>query len=104
MTDLPAPYRKIREEFPQVAEAYDALGRAAHEAGPLDDKTPQLIKLALAIGAGYKCATHARTRRSLEMGIAPAEIKHVILLAITTLGFPATVSAYTWVEDVLKNK
>ncbi|MAU11833.1 MAG: carboxymuconolactone decarboxylase [Anaerolineaceae bacterium] len=102
MTDLPLPYRKIREEFPQVAEAYDALGNAIHEAGPLDDKTRQLIKLALSIGAGLEGATHAHTRRSLEAGISPEEIKHVVLLAMTTLGFPATVSAYTWIGDELE--
>ncbi len=101
MTDLPAPYTRIREEFPEVAAAYDALGSAAHEAGPLDDKTRQLIKLALAIGAQLEGATHAHARRSLEAGITPEEIKHVVILAMTTLGFPATVKAYTWVCDEL---
>jgi 4-carboxymuconolactone decarboxylase len=104
MPDLPLPYRNIREEFPEVAEAYDALGNAIHKSGPLDDKTRQLIKLALAVGAGMEGATHAHTRRSLEMGISPEEIKHVVLLAMTTLGFPATVSAYTWVSDELDNR
>ncbi len=101
MTKLPTAYNRIREEFPQVAEAYDALGNAIHEAGPLDDKTRQFIKLALAIGAGLEGATHAHTRRCIEMGISPEEIKHVVLLAMTTLGFPTTVSAYTWVNDTL---
>ncbi|PJF40963.1 MAG: carboxymuconolactone decarboxylase family protein [Phototrophicales bacterium] len=104
MSDLPKPYKQIREEFPQVAEAYDALGNAIHQAGPLDDKTRQLVKLALSVGAGLEGATHAHARRSLEMGITPEEIKHVILLAMTTLGFPATVSAYTWIHDELEKK
>ena len=104
MTELPAPFTRIREEFPEVAAAYDALGTAIHEAGPLDDKTRQLVKLALAIGARLEGATHAHTRRALEMGITPAEIKQVVLLAATTLGFPTTVSAYTWIGDVLDEK
>ncbi len=104
MTDLPVPFTRIREEFPEVAAAYDALGDAVHRAGPLDDKTRQLIKLALAIGARLEGATHAHTRRALEMGISPEEIKHVVLLAATTLGFPNTVSAYTWIDDVLNKK
>lgn len=104
MSHLPLPYKRIREEFPQVAEAYDALGSAIHEAGPLDDKTRQLIKLALSIGAGLEGATHAHTRRSLEMGISADEIKHVVLLGMTTLGFPPTVSAYTWVMDEIDKK
>lgn len=103
-SDLPAPFTHIREEFPEVAAAYDALGDAIHRAGPLDDKTRQLIKLALAIGGRLEGATHAHTRRALEMGISPEEIKHVMLLAMTTLGFPTTVSAYTWIGDVLDGK
>jgi AhpD family alkylhydroperoxidase len=104
MADLPQPYKKIREEFPKVAEAYDALGSATHEAGPLDDKTRQLVKLALAVGAGLEGATHAHTRRALELGISPEEIKHVVMLGMTTLGFPSTVKAYVWVSDELDDK
>jgi 4-carboxymuconolactone decarboxylase len=104
MTDLPIPFQRIREEYPEVATAYDALGNAIHEAGPLDDKTRQLVKLALAIGAGLEGATHSHTRRSMQAGISPEEIKHVVLLAMTTLGFPATVRAYTWVGDELEEE
>ena len=101
MSDLPEPFTRIREEFPDVAAAYDALGDAVHRSGPLDDKTRQLVKLALAVGARLEGATHAHARRALEMGISPEEIKHVVLLAMTTLGFPTTVSAYTWINDIL---
>ncbi len=104
MTDLPVPFQRIRQEYPEVAAAYDALGSATHEAGPLDEKTRQLVKLALAVGAGLEGAVHAHTRRSIEAGISPDEIKHVVLLAMTTLGFPATVRAYTWVNDELSDK
>lgn len=101
MTNLPDAYTRIRDSFPEIAEAYDALGDAAHQAGPLDDPSRQLVKLALAIGAGLEGATHAHTRRALEMGIEPAAIRHVALLSITTLGFPSAVRALTWVNDIL---
>ena len=99
MGDLPVPFQKIRQEYPEVAAAYDALGSATHEAGPLDSKTRQLVKLALAVGAGLEGAAHAHIRRAIEAGISPEELKHVALLAITTLGFPTAVKAYTWVQD-----
>jgi 4-carboxymuconolactone decarboxylase len=51
-----------------------------------------------------KGATYAHARRSVEAGISPEEIKHVVLLAMTTLGFPATVKAHTWVGDQLGDK
>ncbi len=101
MSDLPAVYNQIREAYPEVAAAYDSLGDAAHRAGPLDDDARQLVKLALAIGAGLEGATHAHTRRAVEMGISPEAIRHVTLLAVTTLGFPQAVRAMTWVNDVL---
>jgi AhpD family alkylhydroperoxidase len=88
-------------EFPAIAAAYEQLATAAHDQGPLDDKTRQLVKLALAIGMGHEGAVHAHTRRALAAGIHPAEIKHVVTLAVTTMGMPNTVAAFTWVNDIL---
>lgn len=43
------------------------------------------------------------TRRALAAGAAPDEIKHVITLAVPTLGMPASIAAYTWVNDILNS-
>ena len=104
MSDLPKPYTDFRDEFPEVAAAYDALGSAAHEGGPLDERTRQIVKLAISIGGRQEGAVRAHARRALEMGIGYDEIKHVVLLALTTCGFPTAVAAYTWVRDALKEK
>ncbi|MBK8904310.1 MAG: carboxymuconolactone decarboxylase family protein [Anaerolineaceae bacterium] len=101
MSDKPKAHQQFLEEFPAVAAAYEQMATAAHENGPLDNKTRQLVKLALAIGLGHEGAVHAHTRRALADGITPAEIKHVVTLAVTTLGMPNTVAAYTWVNDIL---
>lgn len=98
---LPGSYKDLRKMYPEIAEAYDALGDAAHRAGPLDDRSRQLVKLALAIGAGLEGATHAHTRRAIEMGISAEEIRQVALLCMTTLGFPSAVRAHSWVDDLL---
>ncbi len=52
MTVLP-PSRAgdLARTYPTVWNAYASLGQAAAEAGPLDNRTRRLIKLALAIGA-----------------------------------------------------
>jgi AhpD family alkylhydroperoxidase len=89
------------ENFPEVAAAYAQLGAAVHQAGPLDEKTRQLAKLALAIGSRQEGAVHAHTRRALDAGCSPDEIKHVVALAVTTLGMPNAVAAFTWVNDIL---
>lgn len=101
MTDLPSSYLNFRERYPRIAEAYDALGDAVHTAGPLDERSRQLVKLSLAISAGLEGATHSHTRRALQLNITPEEIRQVVLLAMPTLGFPATMRALSWVEDVL---
>ncbi len=84
--------------------AYEALGAATQEAGPLDTKTRALAKLAIATGAWREGAVHSHTRRALEAGCTPEEIRHVILLATTTLGFPSMMAALTWADDVLGGK
>jgi AhpD family alkylhydroperoxidase len=101
VTPLPKPYVQFLAEFPAVAEAYQRLGSTAHDSGPLDARSRQLVKLALAVGAGHEGAVHAHTRRALAHGLTPDEIKHVVVLAITTLGFANAVAAYTWVNDIL---
>lgn len=101
MTDAPKAHTRFIEEFPAVAEAYQRLGAATHAAGPLDQRARQLVKLALAVGAAHEGAVHAHTKKALALGLTPAEIKHVVLLAVTTLGLPNAVAAYTWVNDIL---
>jgi alkylhydroperoxidase/carboxymuconolactone decarboxylase family protein YurZ len=93
MTKLP-PSRAgdIARKVPEVWNAYANLGKAVAEAGPLDDRTRRLIKLALAIGARSEGATHSHARQALEAGIEPEALRQVALLAITTLGFPAAVA------------
>jgi alkylhydroperoxidase/carboxymuconolactone decarboxylase family protein YurZ len=46
---------------------------------------------------------HSHTRRALEEGAKAEEIYHVVLLGVTTLGFPQTIAGLTWVEDDLQD-
>lgn len=98
---LPGRYLTFQKDFPQVFAAYDALGNATAESGPLDSKTRALVKLGIAIGSQLEGAMHSHTRRAVEAGCDAAEIRHVILLATTTLGFPAMMKALSCAEDVL---
>ena len=102
--DLPNTFLSLRETYPEVAQAYEALAQATHAAGPLTDRERQLVKLALSVGAGLEGATHSHARRSLEQGLTAEELRQVALLAITTLGFPSAVRGYTWISDVLDKK
>jgi AhpD family alkylhydroperoxidase len=85
-------------------QAYESLGAATQQAGPLNAKTRALVKLAIAVGCGREGAVHSHTRRALQAGCTPDEIRHVVLLGTTTLGFPSMMAAMSWVEDILSNK
>ena len=79
------------------------LGAATAAAGPLDRKTRALVKLGLAIGGQMEGAVHSHTRRALEAGCTAEEIRHAVVLATTTLGFPSMMKCLSWVDDVLKH-
>ena len=99
--DIPPPVGAFREDYAGVWEAFNQLGERCHEAGPLDEKTRRLVKLALAVGAGLEGGTHSAVRNALAAGLTPEEIKHVAVLAVTTVGFPSAMRALTWVGDGL---
>ena len=98
--DLPTAAQRIAEGHPDVWAAFQRLGAAIGDAGPLDGRTKRLAHLALAIGADSSGAVHSHARRALAEGIESAELEHVALLAVTTLGWPQAVRALTWVTDV----
>ncbi|MEK6988287.1 MAG: carboxymuconolactone decarboxylase family protein [Candidatus Thermoplasmatota archaeon] len=101
---LPKHYRWLKEEYPEVAKAYEKLGDAVHGAGPLDERTRALVKLAVSVGARLEGAVHSHTRKALAVGLRPEDIRHAVLLAMPTIGLPGTVAALSWVGDVLAKK
>ena len=103
MPKLPGWYQEQRKKYPQVFEAYEELGEACQKVGPLDVRTRALVKLAIAVGTRHEGAVHSHARRSLEAGASMEECRHVVLLALTTIGFPATMAALSWVEDIAKD-
>ncbi len=100
MKNLPSAAGDLAKKHPKIWKAYSALGEALAEAGPLDSRTRRLVKLALAVGAQSEGAVHSHARQALGDGLSGEEIKHVALLAATTLGFPKAIAALSWIEDV----
>jgi 4-carboxymuconolactone decarboxylase len=102
MTDhLPTVYVNFRSRFPDVAQALDGTAVAVDAAGPLDERTKRLVKLGLAVGALAEGAVRSNVRKSLAAGVTVEEIEQVVLLALTTRGFPAVVAAWGWVREVV---
>ncbi len=104
MRTLPKWFRDFQKRYPQIGAASDALGEAVAAAGPLDEKTRELVKLGIALGAGLEGAVHSHVRRASTAGASRDDIRHAALLAISTVGFPAAMAGLTWVEDVLARR
>jgi alkylhydroperoxidase/carboxymuconolactone decarboxylase family protein YurZ len=94
----PATYVAFQHRYPKIGRAWDMIAEAGRE-GPLDAKTVRLLKLAVAVGAMREGAVHAGVRKALAMGITGEEIEQVVALAAGTLGLPATVAVFSWVQD-----
>src|SRR5690349_20799854 len=86
--DLPEVVAAFADQYPEVWAAYQRLGAAAGNAGPLNEKTQRLLKLAIAIGAQRQGAVHSHAKRALKAGCTPEELVQVGILAITTVGWP----------------
>jgi alkylhydroperoxidase/carboxymuconolactone decarboxylase family protein YurZ len=101
---LPAIYVSFRERFGAVSSALDGVARAADEAGPLDERTQRLVKLAMAIASSSPGAVRSNVRKALEAGDSVEEVRHVAVLAITTCGFPTAAAGLRWIDEVTETE
>lgn len=99
---LPDVYLRFGDRFPDVASALGQLGRSTETAGPLDKRSQRLVKLGIAIGALSEGAVRSNVRKGLDEGVTAEEVHHAVTLAITTVGFPASIAALGWVDEVLE--
>jgi alkylhydroperoxidase/carboxymuconolactone decarboxylase family protein YurZ len=104
MPKLPKRFTEFTKHYPQVAEAYEALGHAVHAAGPLSDRERALVKFAISVGARLEGGAHAHARKALAAGIRKDALYHVALLAMQTIGFPSAMAALSWIDDVVQGK
>ena len=101
---LSKQYLSIGKRFKKYFDASVNLGKAANEAGPLNQKTSQLIKLAASAAIRSEGSVHSHTKRALEAGAKPDEIYHALILLTSTIGFPTVSAALSWADDVVRKK
>ncbi len=98
---LPKPYRTFVGKHPEIAKAYRELGKTCHEAGPLDEKTRHLVKLGIAVALQSEGGVKTHVRRSLNAGASEEEVRHAVILSLTTAGFPCMIAAMGWLSEVV---
>ena len=101
MREIPKCYRQLDKEHPEITAAYENLAKECRKVGPLKKKEQALVKLGIAIGMRAEGSVHSQVRKGLDVGLKPDEIRHAVLLGLTTIGFPNMMAAMTWVNDLL---
>lgn len=95
-------YQLMKRRYPEFMAAVENLGTAAASAGPLDERTKELVQLAAAAAVRSEGAVHSHARRAVQAGATPEEIRHALLLLTSTIGFPNIVAALSWADDILE--
>ncbi|MEJ2690089.1 MAG: carboxymuconolactone decarboxylase family protein [Deltaproteobacteria bacterium] len=103
MQTLPSNFRWLTEKFGKVLEVHQQLGKVVADAGPLDAKQVELIKLAAAAATQSQGSVHSHVKRALQAGATPEEIYHTLILLVSTVGFPITAAALSWAREILEN-
>lgn len=107
MTEQKVPikhYQELAKNFPGVISAVENLGSAIRAAGPIEEKTAELIQLAGAAAAQMEGSVHSHTRRAVKAGASSEEILQTLLLLISTIGFPKVSAAIMWAQDILNQR
>lgn len=102
--DHPKQYQKTHERYPDFINSVASLGKAAKNAGPIDEKTAQLVQLAAAAAIRAEGSVHSHTRRAMDAGATADEIHHALILLTNTIGFPNVMAALSWADDVIESK
>ena len=95
---------KREQQYREYFEALENLGETVRKQGPLDEKTSHLIQLAAAAAIRSEGSVHSHARRAIKAGATPEEIYHTIMLLTSTIGFPTTSAALSWVYDLVGEK
>jgi len=99
--EFPRWYSKTREQYQEYFKALENLGETVRRQGPLDEKTSHLIQLAAAAAIRSEGSVHSHARQAIKAGATPDEIYHTIMLLTSTIGFPTTSAALSWVHDLV---
>src|SRR5881394_1365788 len=89
MNEVPVKrYQLMKRRFPALMSAVEQLGEAAAGAGPLDEKTKELVQLGAAAALRSEGAVH----------------RHALVLLTSTIGFPTVAAALSWADDVIDKR
>jgi alkylhydroperoxidase/carboxymuconolactone decarboxylase family protein YurZ len=98
----PQSWTRFEARHAGVASAYDALREACRTAGPLDERSVALAKLAVSVGGHIGRSVHMHAKKALRAGIAPEALRQVAILALPTIGLPRALEALHWIDESIE--
>ena len=84
---------QLGRRFPRVRQAYQAMVRAVEGDAPLNDKTRQLVLVAVAAALGQREALAHHRDAARKAGASDAEVEHAVALALPLAGLAAVAAA-----------
>lgn len=98
----PRSWQRFAQRYPAAAAAYDTLSEACCHAGPLDERTVALAKLAISVGSHIDRSVHMHTKKALRAGVLPDALAQVALIAIPTIGLARALDALRWIDESIE--
>src|SRR3954453_6838170 len=85
---LREPSRALRRAIPEVYDGYRQMHAAAYAAGALDQKTKELIALAIAVSTECDGCIASHARGAVRTGATEKEVAEALGVAIAMNGGP----------------
>lgn len=91
--DLSQSLRILRQEIPDVMQGFSSLARAATKEGVLDEKTKELIALALGVAARCDGCIGFHSETLVKLGASRQEVLETLGMAVYMGGGPSLMYA-----------
>ena len=92
--------RDLRKALPDVMKAFSDMARTAHGGGALDDRTRELVALAISVAVGCAPCIAYHGERAVEQGARRAEIAETLAMAVYMGAGPSVMDAAKVLEAV----
>ena len=100
--NMPRSWNRFAARYPAVAAGYDTLSDACRRAGPLDEQSVALAKLAVSVGGGIDRTVHVHAKKALRVGVSPDALRQVAVIAMPTIGLARALDALRWIEESIE--
>lgn len=93
IADTSANLAKLRKGVPEVMQGFSALAGAAGKAGALDDKSKELIAMALSVAARCDPCLGYHAKALVKLGASRAEVEEMLGMCVYMGGGPSLMYA-----------